>query len=94
MGRLRKISKGFTLLETLVALTILGIALSIFFSILSGSFKKLENLERNLDDFLGLRKAIFLGNMQNVKIREETLKKYGIKARIYIKGNIDFIEVY
>ena len=92
MGRL-SLKKGFTLLETLIAITILGVVLSVLFAILSDSFGRLEGLERNLKDFVELRKAIFLGHTQGVDIREETLKEYNVKVRIYRKGEVELIEL-
>ena len=90
MGRL---IKGFTLLETLIAITILGIVLSVIFSLFSESFGRLEKLEKDIKDFTGLQKAIFLGNTQGVDIKETTLKEYNVKVRIYRRGNIELIEV-
>lgn len=88
-----RIKRGFTLLETLIAITILGVVLSVLYSILSDSFGRLERLERNLEDFVKLRKAILLGDTQGVDIKEETLKEYGIRARIYKRGEIELIEL-
>ncbi len=87
------LKEGFTLLETLIAITILGVVLSILFSILSDSFGRLERLERNLEDFVRLREAVFLGRTEGVDIREETLKEYNVKVRIYRKGEMEFIEL-
>ncbi len=88
-----KFYKGFTLLETLVAFILLGITLSIIFSILSEEFKNLEKIDKNLKAFLALRNALFSGNTEGVKVMEKSLEEYGIRVRILKKEEIELIEV-
>ncbi len=85
--------RGFTLLEVLIALTVLGVVLSVIFSILSESFGRLNELERNVRDFLILQKAIFLGNTTGVIVREKTIRRYNVRARIFRKGKLELIEI-
>ena len=85
--------KGFTLLEVVIAFTILGITLSVLFTLLSQSTNTLEKLKRNWEDLITLDKKINLGSTEGVEVYEKKLEEYNLRVKIYRKGNVELITI-
>ncbi len=83
--------RGFTLLETVIALTVIGLTLSVIFSLLSRSIKTMEDVKRQWEDFTYLDRAVKLGISNGINVEEKKLEEYEVKVRIYKKGNVEFI---
>ncbi|GAB6066611.1 hypothetical protein JCM9492_17070 [Aquifex pyrophilus] len=83
--------RGFTLLETVIALTLIGLTLSVIFSLLSQGIKIVEDIKGKWEDFTYLDRAVKLGIREGVNIKERELEEYGVKVRIYKKGEMELI---
>ncbi|WP_461831243.1 PulJ/GspJ family protein [Aquifex sp.] len=83
--------RGFTLLETVIALTVIGLTLSVIFSLLSRSIKTMEDVKRQWEDFTYLDRAVKLGISNGINVEERKLEEYEVKVRIYKKGNVELI---
>lgn len=85
--------KGFTLLEVVIAFTILGIILSVLFSLLSQSTNTLEKLKRDWEDLITLEKKINLGSIEGVEVYEKKLEEYNLRVKVYRKRNVELITI-
>ncbi|HID66622.1 MAG TPA: type II secretion system protein [Aquificaceae bacterium] len=85
--------KGFTLLEVVIAFTILGITLSVLFSLLSQSTNTLEKLKRDWEDLITLEKKINLGSIEGVEVYEKKLEEYNLRVKVYRKRNVELITI-
>jgi len=85
--------KGFTLLEVVIAFTILGITLSVLFSLLSQSTNTLEKLKRDWEDLITLKKKINLGSIEGVEVYEKKLEEYNLRVKVYRKRNVELITI-
>ncbi|WP_164930596.1 type II secretion system protein [Aquifex aeolicus] len=85
--------RAFTLLEVLIALTILGISLTVIFSLFSQSSAYLQNLKEEWEAFRVLDSKVKLGSTEGVKVEKKELKEYNVRVRIYRKGEIELLTV-
>ena len=85
--------KGFTLLEVVIAFTILGIILSVLFTLLSQSTNTLEKLKRSWENLIILNNRVNLGSTEGIEIYEEILEEYNLRVKIYRKGNVELITI-
>ncbi|NPB06138.1 MAG: type II secretion system protein [Aquificae bacterium] len=77
--------RGFTLLEVLVALTVLAVSFSVLFTVLSRTRAKLERLTHDTERFIELDRKVKRDALTGVK-REE-LEVKGVKVlRVYENG--------
>ena len=86
-------SKGFTLLEVVVALTILGISLAVLFEILNQSLNSFSGSRDNFKTFVCLDNSYKLNKFGNLTILTKNLKEYGVTVRVYKCKNMEYIEV-
>lgn len=86
-------SKGFTLLEVLVATVLLGVFFSVLFDLLSNARRDYYSSQTLYTDMLLLNNKLVLNQKENLEVKkepfkdypqiEETTYSYG-KAQIYI----------
>ncbi|SNZ16360.1 type II secretion system protein [Hydrogenobacter hydrogenophilus] len=86
-------SKGFTLLEVLVATVLLGVFFSVLFDLLSNARKNYYESQLLFTDMLILNNKLILNQKENLEVKKEPLKDYPQieettysygKAQIYI----------
>ena len=80
-------NRGFTLIEVLIALTILGITFSTLFYLLGKERKELSYYSELYQDLLVLSNDLEKGNL-----KEESSRKleYGVVERVYRHGKAEF----
>jgi len=83
--------RGFTLLEVLIALTILGLSLTVIFSLFSQTSTYLQRLKRDWENFRVLDKKVKLGSTEGIKVERKELKEYNVRVKIYKKDGIELI---
>ena len=85
--------RGFTLIEVLIAVVILGVSLTVIFSVITQAVKLVGETENNFNDLISLDEAIKLEKPTNAQIEEKLLKEYNLKAIIYRKGRVELIKI-
>ena len=84
--------KGFTLIEVLVALTVVAVAFTILFETLSSAGKKYEEAEELFEAVLRLDAKLKLGDHEGVEVKERTLPDFPrIKEKVYSYRGVFFI---
>ncbi|NPA32660.1 MAG: type II secretion system protein [Aquificae bacterium] len=85
--------RGFTLIEVLVALTVLGLTFGALLSLLSDALLSAQRAERDWEDLLFLSRAIDTGRLEGVEVEEFKLKGVGLRVRVYRRGGVELMEV-
>lgn len=84
--------KGFTLLEVLIAITLIGITFTTAYSLLYKARSDYGYTRQLFENFLYIDSAIKEGKTQNLKKTEKDIKEYPVKEITYEKDGI-FIKV-
>jgi len=83
--------KGFTLIETLIALSIIVITFTVFLDLLARARYMLEEETKRFEDMVILDTKIKRGELKDVEIRESTVKDFPeLKEVIYIYNTVYF----
>jgi len=69
-------SKGFTLLELMVAIVILAVGFSVVFELLSKARLDYTQAQTLQEDLLGLNKALVEGKTEGLLVEKRTLEDY------------------
>ncbi len=85
--------RGFTLIEVLIAVVILGVSLTVIFSVITQAVKIVRETENNFNNLISLDEAIKLEKPTSAQIEEKLLKEYNLKAIIYRKGGVELIKI-
>ncbi len=84
-------NRGFTLIETLIALSIIVITFTVFLDLLARARYMLEEEARRYEDMIVLDNKIKRGELRDVKIREKAVKDFpGLREVIYIYNTASF----
>ncbi len=84
-------SRGFTLIETLIALSIIVIAFTVFLDLLARARYMLEEEAQRYEDMVILDNKIKRGELKDVKIREKAVEDFpGLREVIYIYNTVSF----
>ncbi len=81
--------RGFTLIEVLIALTLLGITFSTLFYLLGkerGEFSYYRELYMDVSE---LTNRVETQDLRGLQVRERRLEEYGILEKIYIYGKAE-----
>lgn len=84
--------EGFTLLEVLIAITLIGITFTTAYSLLYKAHSDYGYTKQLFENFLYIDSAIKEGNTENLKKTEKDIKVYPIKEITYEKDGV-FIKV-
>jgi len=85
--------RAFTLLELLIALSILGVTLTVLFSLLTQSFGLYEETLRNYEDFLILDEKVKRNSREGVEVSRTHLREYGITLEVFRKGELELLRI-
>ena len=85
--------RGFTLIEVLIAVVILGVSLTVIFSVITQAVKLVRDTENNFNNLISLDEAIKLEKPTSAQIEEKLLKEYNLKVIIYRKGEVELIKI-
>jgi len=80
-------------LEVLIALTILGISLTVIFTLFSRSSAYLQNLKEEWEAFRVLDSKVKLGSTEGIKVESKELKEYNVRVRVYKKDGVELIRL-
>ncbi len=85
--------RGFTLLEVLIALTIIAVAFTVLLEMLSNSAKRYESTSALIQKFLLLDKKLKEGDHRNLVVERKKLPDFPrIREVIYIYKDVFFIK--
>ncbi len=68
--------KGFTLIEVIVAITILSVSVVVLFELLSRARERLKESRSFYKNFLILDRKIKLGDYEDLKVKRKPLEDY------------------
>lgn len=86
-------SRGFTLLEVLIAITVIGITFTVGYNLLYRAHSDLDYTQRLLENFLYLDSKIKQGDSSGIKKTEKEISGYPIKEIVYEKDGV-ILKVY
>ncbi|MCX7739236.1 MAG: prepilin-type N-terminal cleavage/methylation domain-containing protein [Hydrogenothermaceae bacterium] len=86
-------SRGFTLLEMLIAISVIGITFTVGYNLLYKAQSDFEYTHKLLNNFLYLNSKIKQGNTSDLKKTEKELQGYPIKEITYEREGI-YLKVY
>ncbi len=83
--------KGFTLIETVIALTIIVISFTVFLDLLARARYVLEKEKIRFEDMVMLDTKIKLGDLEGVSVRKRSMQDFpGLIEVIYEYGTVYF----
>jgi len=85
--------RAFTLLEILIALSILGVTLTVLFSLLTQSFSLYERTLDNYEDFLILDDKVKRNVREGLESSRVHLREYGITLEVLRRGEVEFLRI-
>ena len=80
-------------MEVLIALTILGISLTVIFTLFSRSSAYLQSLKEEWETFRVLDSKVKLGSTEGIKVESKELKEYNVRVRVYKKDGVELIRL-
>ncbi len=85
--------KGFTLLELLIAITIIGISFTVLLEVLSSSAREYSSSDESFRTFLELDKKLKERNYEGLEVKEEKLPDFpSAKEVTYSLDGLFFIK--
>ncbi len=83
--------KGFTLIETVIALSIIVISFTVFLDLLARTRYVIAEEQKRFNDMVKLDTKIKLGDMKDVKVQKRSMEDFpGLVEVIYQYGSIYF----
>jgi len=86
--------KGFTLLEVLVALTVLAIGFGVLFELLANAQREYQLSKELYEDVIFLSNAILQNKFDLVEVKERNLKDYPNIKEVELKYRSAVIYIY
>jgi prepilin-type N-terminal cleavage/methylation domain-containing protein len=88
-------NRGFTLIEVLVAITIIGISFTVLFNLLYEAQKNLDLSEKNFNNFLIVDSAIKENNYEKIHVSEKEINILSVPLieKIYEKDGV-YLKLY
>jgi len=86
--------KGFTLLEVLVALTVLAIGFGVLFELLANAQREYQLSKELYEDVIFLSNAILQNRFDLVEVKERNLKDYSNIKEVELKYRSAVIYIY
>ena len=86
--------KGFTLLEVLVALTVLAIGFGVLFELLANAQREYQLSKELYEDVIFLSNAILQNKFDLVEVKERNLKDYPNIEEVELKYRSAVIYIY
>jgi len=86
--------KGFTLLEVLVALTVLAIGFGVLFELLANAQREYQLSKELYEDVIFLSNAILQNKFDLVEVKERNLKDYSNIKEVELKYRSAVIYIY
>jgi len=86
--------KGFTLLEVLVALTVLAIGFGVLFELLANAQREYQLSKELYEDVIFLSNAILQNKFDLVEVKERNIKDYSNIKEVELKYRSAVIYIY
>jgi len=84
-------NEGFTLIETIIALSIIALSFTVFLDLLARARYVMEEEKQRFEDMIILDTKIKLGDLKGVSLKERSMKDFpGLVEVIYSYGSISF----
>jgi len=84
-------NEGFTLIETIIALSIIALSFTVFLDLLARARYVMEEEKQRFEDMIILDTKIKLGDLKGVSLKERSMKDFpDLVEVIYTYGSISF----
>ncbi|MDQ7039126.1 MAG: prepilin-type N-terminal cleavage/methylation domain-containing protein [Aquificota bacterium] len=85
-------SEGFTLLEVVIALSVIAVAFTTLIEVLSYLGKEVERSEKTLSDLIALDRKVKEGDLQGLSVERVEVPDYPVvRGVVYRKGELFLI---
>ncbi|WP_333784207.1 prepilin-type N-terminal cleavage/methylation domain-containing protein [Thermocrinis sp.] len=86
--------KGFTLVEVLVALTVLAIGFGVLFELLANAQREYQLSKKLYEDVIFLSNSVIQNKFDSIEVKEKNLKDYPNIKEVELKYRSAVIYIY